>query len=189
MASLFAHASGVLQEKGYRKHCYPLEALSKMVEKNSTLTDSKVRFYKWFGLFLLLLIGVLGVILPFLVSLDGNSAWKENAVQIISIVLAVSTIFNSMFKPTERFSAACRIAVRIEHFKAEVLLALERLSKIDLDDTTLHELVDHKLKEFEKYQEELIGLFLPERAVTSPSAELTPSSGAPDNTQAVKPAI
>ena len=149
----------ILQEKGYKQNCYPLQELSRIVETNSKLAKNKVFVYKWLGISLIILIGVLGVVLPFLVGLDSELKWKEVTVQTISVVLAISTIFNSMFKPNERFSKACRIGIEIEHYKVQLLLALEREPK--LDDANLHRLVDDKLKEFEKYQEALIELFMP----------------------------
>jgi len=160
MGTFTVEAMNLLLEKGYRKHCYPLEELLKSIEKNSRYADNKVCTYKWLGVFLLVLIGTLGVILPLLVNLNSSDfPYKDVSVQAISVVLAVATIFNSMFKPNERFVKACRVGIEIEHYKVRFLLDLEKEEK--MDDSALHTLVENKLKEFQGYQEALIELFMP----------------------------
>lgn len=160
MKTFISDANSVLQEKGYKKHCHPLDALSKVVETNSKYATAKICFYKWSGLFLLTSIPLISALLSVLVSLKGGgSTWPETTVLPLSLFLTVFTILNSIFKPSERFRQACHIGIRIDRFKADFLMALERLPKID--DSNLLELVDNKRKEFEKYQEELIGMFMP----------------------------
>lgn len=51
MENLLTDAISILQEKGYKKPCHPLEALSNTVETNGKIAARKIRFYKWTGLF------------------------------------------------------------------------------------------------------------------------------------------
>lgn len=159
MKTFISDVNSVLQEKGYKKHCHPLDALLEMVEMHNKNTLSKVRLYKWSGFFLLTSIPLISALLSVSVSLKGNGSIWEAIALPVSFILTVFTILNSIFKPSERFSKACLIGIQIDRFKADFLMTLERLPKID--DSTLLDLVDKKRKEFGKYQEELIGLFMP----------------------------
>jgi len=80
----------------------------------------------------------------------------------LSLSLTLLTILNSIFRPGERFREACLLGIKIAHFKSELLTALEEMKKIT--DASLLELVERYRKAFERYQEQLIGLFLPELA-------------------------
>ncbi|MDX1251293.1 MAG: hypothetical protein IDH49_03395 [Gammaproteobacteria bacterium] len=164
MENLLTDAISILQEKGYKKHCHPLEALSNTVETNGKIAARKIRFYKWAGLFLLTLIPLVSALLSVSVGLkDGDTTWLETTILSLSLplslLLTVATILNSIFRPSERFRNACLIGVRIGAFKEDFLSALQRLEKVE--ERTLLDLVDKKRKDFEKYQEDLIGLFMP----------------------------
>jgi hypothetical protein len=161
MTSIKNDVLGVLQEKGYEKHCYPLDALLKTVETNNKYAIRKVRVYKWSGIFLLTFIPLISALLSVLVNLKSNSpSWlPESIVFPLSLALTLFTILNSIFKPSERFSEACRIGIGIDRFMADFLIDLERLTKVD--ESVLLELVDKKRKDFETYQIELIRMFMP----------------------------
>lgn len=161
MASIKNDVAGLLKEKGYDKHSYPLDALLKMVEMNNKYAIRKIRIYKWSGIFLLTLIPLISALLSVLVNLkDNNPIWlPESIVFPLSLALTLFTILNSIFKPSERFAEACRIGIGIDRFIANLLIDLERLKKVD--ESVLLELVDKKQKDFETYQIELIRMFMP----------------------------
>jgi len=164
METFLSDAISVLQEKGYKKHCHALDALSRIVETNSNIVIRKIRFYKWSGLFLLTSIPLISALLSVSVGLkDGGATWLETTILSLSLplslLLTIVTILSSIFRPSERFRNACLVGIRIDTFKGELLAALERMEKVD--ECALLDLVDRKRKEFEKYQEELIGMFMP----------------------------
>ncbi|GAB2887493.1 hypothetical protein GCM10027046_14740 [Uliginosibacterium flavum] len=155
-------ALGVLQEKGYRKHCHPLDTLSRTFEMTSKNVASKVRFYKWFGFILLTIIPIISALISVLISLKNpGSDWlpAEAMVFPLSLTLTLLTILNSIFKPSEKFREVCLIGIGIERFAVDFMVALERMPKVD--ESSLLELIDKKRKEFETYQIELIGMFMP----------------------------
>lgn len=164
METFVTDAIGILQEKGYTKHCYPLDALTKTVEENCEIVSRKIRLYKWPGFFLLTFIPIFSALLSVAVGLkNGGATWLETTILSlslpISLILTIATILNSIFRPGERFRNACLVGIRINAFKEEFLSALQRLDKVE--EYALLDLIDKKRKEFEKYQEQLIGMFMP----------------------------
>lgn len=172
MKTFIKDAYTILHEKGYKKHCPPLDALSNLVETNDKNTKPKIFCYKWSGLFLLTSIPLISALLSVLVSL--KDSWAETLILPLSLLLTLFTILNSIFKPSERFRQACLIGIRINRFKVNLLMELEALPKID--EATLFEVIRNKHGEFEKYQEELIGLFMP---LDIPAQQISPT-GRPD---------
>lgn len=164
MADFKSDVHGILKEKGFKEPCPPLDALAETVDFNSKLTDTKVFVYKWGGLFLLTSIPLVSALLSVSVGLEAGHATElactlEALSLPLSLLLTIGTILNSIFRPTERFRNACLLGIRITAFKSDFLVALERLEKVD--KPALLDLVDTKRKEFEPYQKELIGMFLP----------------------------
>jgi hypothetical protein len=152
----------VLQDKGYKKHCRPLDALTRTVEATSRNAARKVRAYKWFGFALLTFIPIISALLSVLVNLESpNPGWLPAKTLLfpLSLSLTLLTILNSVFKPSEKFREACLIGIGIDRFTADFMIELERMAKVD--DATLLELIDKKRREFEMYQIELIGMFMP----------------------------
>ncbi len=173
----------ILQEKGYKKHCHPLDALSKTVETNTKIATRKIRFYKWTGLFLLTSIPLVSALLSVSVGLkDGGATWLETTILSLSLplslLLTVATILNSIFRPSERFRNACLVGIHVDAFKEDFLVALQRLEKVE--EHILLDFVDKKRKEFEKYQEELIGMFMPMETSAQQGAPSDAKSGAPE---------
>jgi len=160
MTAFQEEVNSVLHEKGYDKRYYPLMEMSKIVEENEKLVNNKVFFYQWIGMSLLLVIAILGLLIPYLIGLDAEDyTWKETVISVAGLLLAIATILNSMFKPYERFSAACHLGIKISQFKVGVLLALEQQTQVT--DDAIFNVVKHAINELEKFQEELIELFLP----------------------------
>ena len=152
---------GVLKEKGYTQHCYPLEAFSKTVDTNRKYAEGKVFFNKWSGLLLLTSIPLISALLSILVSFKGNNPiWlPESMVIPLSLALTLFTILNSIFKPSERFQEACRIGIAINNFIIDFLIELERMKTVE--ESALLQLINKKQKEFETYQIKLISMFMP----------------------------
>ena len=152
---------GLLKSKGYDKRCYPLEEFTKTFALNKKYADRKIFWYKWSGLFLLTAIPLISALLSVSVSATGGRfPWLPEAlVFFISLALTLFTILNSIFKPSERFQAACRIGIGMNRFMIDFLVALEKMTTID--EAALLALIDRKLKELEKYQERLISMFMP----------------------------
>jgi hypothetical protein len=139
----------VLQEKGFKEHCHHLNALLRTVETNSKLVRTKIRFYKWSGLFLLTSIPLVSALVSVSVGLEGKDATGLGATLKslslpLSLLLTVVTILNSIFRPSERFRQACLLGIGIDAFKANFLVTLERLEKVD--ERALLDLVDEKRK-------------------------------------------
>jgi hypothetical protein len=80
---------------------------------------------------------------------------------------------------SERFRNACIVGIRIETFKGELLADLERMESVD--ERALLDIVDLKRKEFEKYQEELIGMLMPMEVSVQQGVQPTPTSGATEH--------
>lgn len=166
----------VLQEKGYTTHCHPLDALSKTVEMNCKYAARKVFVYKWSGLFLLSAIPLISALLSILINLKGDSPiWMPTSIVFpLSLFLTLFTILNSIFRPSLRFREACLIGIGIERFRVDFLIDLKRLPQIN--ESALLELIDKKRKEFEAYQIQLIGLFMPMEG--SPASDPNAGKGA-----------
>jgi len=47
---------------------------------------------------------------------------------LASLTLTIMTIFDSAFKPAERFKKACKIGIEIQNFKGQLLADLQQLS-------------------------------------------------------------
>ena len=164
MKTLHKQTTDILQEKGYTHRCHSLDALSETIEKNSNIVNRKINFYKWTGLVLLTLIPLSSALLSVSVSLKSdNATGLEQLILSISLPLSLSltvaTILNSIFRPSERFRKACLLGIQVDAFKEEFLSDLQRMDNVD--EHALLDLVDKKRKEFEKYQEELISMFMP----------------------------
>lgn len=181
----------VLQEKGYNTHCHLFDALSKTVERNSKYVTCKVFAYKWSGLFLLTAIPLISALLSILINHNGDSPiWMPtNIVFPLSLFLTFFTILNSIFRPSLRFREACLIGIGIERFRVDFLIDLKRLPPND--EPALLDLIDKKGKEFEAYQIQLIGLFMPMEATAQhdPTSDTKSGKGtAPQiNKSEVKP--
>lgn len=163
---LAGQARKILSGKNYREPCYPLDDLLRIIVESIHNTERKVLFYKWFGFFLLVAIPLLSTVLS--VALASDEKNRQELVRFLlqyapylSLALTVMTLLNSIFKPGERFQTACFISIQISHFKSDLLADLEKLP-LPVDTEGLLKLVHRRRKEFESYQEQLIGLFLPE---------------------------
>ena len=160
MGTFSSDAKTILKEKGHRQHCHALDEFLKTVEKNSAIANRKVWFYKWPGIFLLTSIPLVSALLSVSVGTKGDgAAWPERMIFSLSLFLTFATILNSIFRPSERFRNACLLGIRIEAFKTEFLAALEQMETVD--EQALHVFLTLKRAEFEKFQEELIGMFMP----------------------------
>jgi len=153
----------ILQDKGYSKECYTLEDLANVIDETQKNVIHKVWLYKWLGLPILVLMPIISAFLSVIIAQKSPSepfAMLVWLVPYMSFGLTVLTILNAIFKPGERFKQVCSLGIQVASFKDEVLSALASLSPVD--DASLLKLVDANRKRFEVYQEQLIGLFLPE---------------------------
>jgi len=161
--TFMAQMKTILKEKGFNKECYSLNELAETIAWNAANAKRKVFFYKWFGLFLLISIPLISAFLSIALTTDNISAWRlEGIVLVFSFALTVLTISNSILRPSERFVKACRIGIEIQAFKSDFLIGLEKMEQID--EATFLDYVHDKREEFKQFQEQLIGLFLPEKA-------------------------
>ncbi len=167
-SELLAQARKVLSDKNYNKECFPLQDLIRTIVDAEILVSRKVTIYKWFGLVLLMSIPLVSALLSVLVTQNSDAVPKSKMIfaclsiyaPYLSFLLTLMTIFNSIFKPGERFQSSCFIAIKIKNFRSNLIADLEKLSPVQ--DTTLIDLVQKHQVAFEAYQEKLIGLFLPE---------------------------
>jgi hypothetical protein len=112
MATFVHQAHAVLQEKGYKKPCHPLDELARFVDADRERADKKIWYYKYGGLFLLTLIPVISALISISISPEKNKYWMpEKLIFGLSLVLTLLTIFNSIFKPSERFNEVCRLGI------------------------------------------------------------------------------
>lgn len=162
--ALLSRIRSIVHKHGGNGICddiYPLDDLAQTVEKNCRNVEQKVFFYKWFGFSLLVLLPIISTVLSIFISENKNAI-----VPYLSYILTILTVLNSILKPGERFRQACSLAIKIEQFKSELLANLIKLPK--LDEASLVEFSDKYRKEFVLYQEQLVGLFLPETAMDIP---------------------
>ena len=168
--NLLEKAKKILSDNNYTKDCYPLDDLFQTVVETESIVGRKVFIYKWFGFFLLVAIPIISTFLSVIITHNTEEVSLNNTQNIfeallpiapyLSLGLTLMTILNSIFKPGERFQAACFMSIKISHFRSDILADLEKLSPVD--DESLLKLVHKHRKVFESHQEKLVGLFLPE---------------------------
>ena len=162
-------AKKILKEKNYTKDCYPLDELINVVIATEKNVRSKVFWYKWSGLIFLVSIPLISALLSVIITQDSNPATNSSntfryllpIAPYLSLGLTLITILNSIFKPSERFRTACFMSIKVSHFRADILADLEKLPSAVSDEVLLKVVHKHR-KDFEFYQEQLVGLFLPE---------------------------
>lgn len=164
-SSLVEKVHSILKDRGYEKINDPLDYLAGTIDQNLKNALGKVTWYKWSGFFLLIAIPMLSTLLSIFVT-EGSA---ETVVKALSYSLTLLTLFNSIFKPGERFRQACLMGIRIGTFRSSFLSELAQLEVVN--DKSLLVLVERLNREFEQYQEQLIGLFLPESVLESAKAK------------------
>ncbi len=165
----FSHNVTEILERNEHKGPMPplLREFCTMVDNNTGYALSKVNSYKWMGLVLLTSIPIMSALLSALVSLRGIG-WLPPAILGLSLALTIFTVVNSLYKPSARFHDACVVNMGIERFKSDFLIALVKGQK--WADQDLASLVHEKQGGFDKYQHDLIGLFMPHQAATQPES-------------------
>lgn len=162
-------AKEILKEKSYAKDCYPLDELINVVIATEKNVRAKVFWYKWSGLILLVSIPLISALLSVIITQDSEATINSTntfrdllpVAPYLSLGLTLMTILNSIFKPGERFRTACLMSIKVSHFRADILADLEKLPSAVSDDVLL-KVIHKNRKDFEFYQEQLVGLFLPE---------------------------
>jgi hypothetical protein len=153
----------ILQERGYRRTCYPLEDLARDIDNTQRSVVRKVFVYKWTGLALLTLIPILSALISSLLSMDEPKASTlATLTKTLSFSLTLLTILNSIFKPGERFRSICSLGIQVADFSNQALESLERIPKNSLDEMSLLVVVGRLRRHLDSYREQLIDLFLPE---------------------------
>lgn len=159
----------LLVAHSYSKACYPLEDLVSTIMGTEKIIWRKLKTYKWFGFILLTAIPVTSTILSVAITSNGGEggagtgdifAWLKPYVPHLSVSLTLMTLLNAIFKPSERFQTVCSLSIKVSHFKSDVMAEIEKLSPFN--EQKLLDLVDKFRSSFEPYQEQLVGLFMPE---------------------------
>lgn len=168
--NLLEKAKTILKERNYTKDCYPLYELINTVVLTEKNVNRKVFWYKWSGFILLVSVPLISTLISVIISQETKVA-GSGPVNIfiallpiapyLSLGLTLMTILNSIFKPSERFRTACFMSIKISHFKSDILAEIEKLSS-PIDNIALLKMVHLKRIDFELYQEQLVGLFMPE---------------------------
>jgi hypothetical protein len=154
-----------------RKHPADLPVLDELVESyrlNDRNNSLKITRYKVSGAVLLLAIPIISSTVSFAVNMTDTAhfqapvSWLRGSVPLLSLVLTLLTVLNSVLKPSARFSRCCRIGVELFHWRCALL---EDLEQVDLGDERhlLACLAEHR-KALRKIQESQINLALPEQA-------------------------
>jgi hypothetical protein len=173
--TFFRKVKAVLQYRKYQEPCYPLDDIAQIIDDTSRNIESKVFFYKWLGMTLLVLIPLIATTLSIVLAETKNYGWPT---QSLSYSLTFLTLLNSIFKPGERFRQVCLMGIEVSHFKDEFLAELEKLLlKGQVEETQLLEFIDIQSHQFEPYQEKLIGLFFPEPVTVSSKPEVAGDAG------------
>lgn len=151
--------------------CPALEDFSRTIDKTQENINGKIKLYKWSALILSTLIPVFSAIISFGLSAKDDEAWKVY-ITILSFVLTLMTLLNSIFNPGERFKQVCRLGVGLGNLKRDVMERMEALSGVEQDSlhVNVHDLVNRYTKSLNHYQEQLIDLFLPELQVKTADA-------------------
>jgi len=150
----------ILNEHGYTKVCHPLEDTVKDVGRTCANINSKVFLYKWSGLIILTAVPIISTILSILAS-ESPTESITAIVRYLSYSLTLLTLFNSIFKPKERFREVCSMGIRINDLRNAFLGKIETLPSA-IEEEKLHALAAQFSKELVPFEKELIGLFLPE---------------------------
>lgn len=163
-------ARQVLHDKQYTADCYPLSELVRTVVGTEKNLRNKIGLYKWSALFLLVAIPLISTLVSVIITPDAPVAVGaplepfaalRGVAPYISLVLTLMTLLNSIFKPAERFHTACLMSIKTAQLRSEIVADLERLATPPAEKDVL-DLVHKHRKNFVAYQEQLIGLFLPE---------------------------
>ena len=160
-------AKAVLERRNYHTDLPLLKELTDSFNYNHEKVEKKIRNYKAGGFFLLFAIPIVSTVSAFLINVpeETETPWLLNSLRaslpLLSLILALLTVLNSIVKPAVRFSRCCRIGLDFFHWRSAFLEGLEKLEP--LDDKKLVDYLADERKKFRKIQEAQIELALPDQ--------------------------
>ena len=154
----------ILLERGYQKTCLPLDDVANRIENTHANIDFKIKLYKWSAMLLLILIPVLSTSLSIL----ATDKLTNVVFVYMTYLLTLLTLFNSIFRPSQRFRELCEMGIALQDLEDDFLSELEDLSN-GVQESSLHVLRETFHKELVVYERRLIALFLPSEAAPQPA--------------------
>lgn len=156
----------LLQDRHHGEHCkscYHLRDVARKVDETERNIAGKTHCFKVLVVIVLLVLPLISAIISFLTTAAGKELWRKEVVMYLSWAVTLLTVLNSLFRPRERFSEACKLGIRIQELKDRFISRIEELTKEKSQpQETLHRACDHFEKELEPIETALIGMFLPE---------------------------
>jgi hypothetical protein len=169
------NAKKILEAKGFTKDHPALNELIGAIHFDQCSTQRKILWYKWPGLILLVATPLISALISIAIASSGDKnsyLLPPNvlaiALPLASLTLTIMTIFDSAFKPAERFKRACKIGIEIQNFKGQLLADLQQLST----EEELNKYIPQKRQKFTQFSMALVDLFLPETISASKLEEL-----------------
>ena len=168
----------ILKGKGYQEPCHPLRELAEEVENTRKNLRLKVFLVKWMGFILLLLVPVLSAT----ISVMMNTTWKLfgfSFTAILSYILTLLTILNSIFRPRDRFRKSCNLEMDLDNLELKFLIDLERKKPAEITRDLLLTDAESFNKSLQPIREAMIDLFLPDAASPSDQKDASNSRKTP----------
>ncbi|MBN2163617.1 MAG: hypothetical protein JXR25_14860 [Pontiellaceae bacterium] len=130
----------------------------------------KISRYKRFGVFVLLSIPILSTIIASAVNVDPDAVKPPTLpifkllhewVPVLSLVLAILSTMNSIFKPSSRFAKACEIESALDRWRFQFLKGL-RVNDLE-KDSDLASYLHGERESLRKIQKDHVFIALPEQ--------------------------
>ncbi len=166
-SKLGQQAKELLLRKKYENELPVLNELVGSFDYSERNIRKKIWIYKYVGYFLLFAIPIISALIAFMANasedatLDPSVSWLQGKVPLMSLILAVLTVVNSIIKPGIRFDRCCRIGVDLFHWRCSFLEGLEKIESSK--EKELLEFLSNKRREFRKLQLADISLALPDQ--------------------------
>jgi len=156
----------ILDEKNCKEPWRPLRELAKEVESTRANLRVKVRWFKWPSFILLVLVPVLSASISVMIGTN----WKIlgfSSTGILSYILTLFTILNSIFRPRDRFRKACNLQMDLDNLQQKFLIDLERKKRGAIDSDLLLTQAESLNAFLHPIRQANIDLFLPDSSGSS----------------------
>ena len=143
-----------------------MRELAEEVESTRKKLKLKVFRVKWMGFILLLLVPILSAT----ISVMMDTSWKlfgSSLTAILSYILTLLTILNSIFRPRDRFRKSCSLEMELDNLELKFLIDLEKKKAAEITSDFLLTEAEFFNKSLQPIREAMIDLFLPDSASAS----------------------
>jgi hypothetical protein len=144
-----------------------LEDLIRELDKTQRSITTKIPWYKWSALFILVCIPLISAVVSIFVAENSRS----DLVKYLSYSLTILAVANSIFRPASRFTELCDMGIAVRRLKDQFITEVQELGG-KVAPPRLKEICDEIEKNLVPIEHRLIALFLPEAQTSVASASV-----------------